>query len=183
MRISNALVFVKRVTLPAIALLMLGACTPSMRLATVGASEPALAGSYRLFLYGCSYRDEVQNLAVLVPEDSALAFSIFALPTEVKERTGLTGTAALAEARTFLQCNPLLRDTAVGRIVDAKGTTVAYEVRPQYDVIEIGSRDPVWPAYWQRNNAVTVYINVDPLVERKQQGFDDRDSTGSHEGN
>lgn len=151
-------------------LALLTACVAGTRLDTGGALPAEASGRYRLYLYGCLHPQDLENMALLVDETSALAFELFASPTSYRVEHGLTGPEALSRAEAFIHCN--IADTGrnlLRRISDPAGRTIAFEVKPLFSPLEMGRSEVLDSTYYLDNGRIRIYLTLDPWVERAQR--------------
>ncbi len=146
---------------------MLQACAPGKRLTTSAATPSDLQGTYTLMLYGCHYSDQINNIALLVDENSKYPVEIYDLATSYKVKKGVSPQQALAEADSFVRCSSYrLWQTQLLRIVDDSGGTIGFEVRPLYIPYEFGNPDVLLINYVLNEGKVRVYVRIDPDVQR-----------------
>ncbi len=171
--------------IPAILLLfaaaMLQACVPANQLVPRSASPDELSGTYTLMLYGCHYSDQINNIAILVPGGSKYPVEIFDLDTSYKLKKDVPAKQAFAEADAFVRCSTYrVWQTQLMRIPDGSGGTIGYELRPLYVPYEFGMPDVLRISYSLHENAVRVYIRIDPDVEKAiEASGGDRDSSNT----
>lgn len=154
--------------IPASALVLLLACSAgSLRLSTGPARPADMAGTYRLYLYGCRSSADIENMALLVNESSPHRFRLFTLDTAYRVRHGLSGANALDEADRFIRCSIYDTGASVLRtVLDPDGNVAAFELKPLYLWSEMGKDEVLQTDYFLRNGTITVYITLDPQVER-----------------
>ncbi len=142
-------------------------------------TEPAkpdeVSGTYSLYLYGCRYPDDLEDVAILVKEGGPFTVDIFSLPTMYKMKEDLTADQALAEAKKFVMCSVHYQQTRYSRILGPDGSVVAYEVRPLYSPIRFGMHDVLDIQYALKGSVITVYIKLDRDVEMNLRGDGHRD--------
>jgi len=149
------------------AVLLLSSCMGGKRLDIRGAVPADLQGTYTLILYGCRYPSDLENLAILYPEGGPITFEMFTLKTAYKVKKGLPADEALNQAGQFLTCSIDYWQTQLSKIVDREGAIAGYELRPLYPPYKYGGRINVLDvSYWLRDSKVTVYIRLDPDIEK-----------------
>ncbi len=159
-----------------IALSLLQGCAIGTRLQTESADLKNMAGTYDLYLYGCRYPDDTENVAILVNQNSAYPFEIFTLATRYKVKKGLSAAEALTEANAFVRCSMgSVWQTATREIVDEKGGIYGYDMRPLYMPYEIMASDLMLIDYYLNNGRVTAYITE---KTRRDDGGSSRDDRG-----
>jgi hypothetical protein len=150
-------------------------------LATKPASPSDIAGTYTLLLYGCHYPADIKDLAILVDSNSRYPVEIFDLPTSYKTKKDVAGPQALKEAEAFVRCSfKHVIGTQLRRILDDKGGTVGFEVRPLFFPLEFGQQDVLRVNYEMKGDVVRAYIRLDQDVKRaiESSGSNDRGSGG-----
>ncbi len=146
---------------------VLQACVPRNQLMTSAAGPDDVKGTYSLMLYGCHYPAQVNNVAILVAENSKYPVEIYDLDTSYKLKKDVPAQQALAEADSFVRCSTYrIWQTQLRRIPDDSGGTIGYEVRPLYIPYEFGIPDVLRISYSLQNGVVRAYIKVDPDVQR-----------------
>ena len=172
-RVRRCLIF----TAAVLAAIMLAGCSFGTRLQTDTALPADAAGTYRLYLYGCHFPDDLEIMALLVDQAAPYPFDLYVPDTSYRVNPDLSGPAALAEANTFIRCSHFdLWRTVFRRIVDPAGRTIAFELKPLYYPMQVGGDEVLLTNYTLKDGTVTVYIRLDPLLKRKN---DDRDRSYS----
>ncbi len=157
---------------------LVSGCVSGIRFSTESAGTGTIEGTFDLYLYGCRYPSDFENVAILVAADSPYPLDIYALSTRYKIKKGLTGEKALEEANAFIRCSMRgVAHSAVRRILDDKGKTFGYDVRPFYMPYEVPGSDVMLMNYFLRGGKVTAYITVFP--EFRDLGGDDGRQGGS----
>ncbi len=159
--------------------LILQACVSGTRLITKPADSSEVQGTYTLLLYGCRYADDLENMAILVQEGGPYPVEIYAPDFMYRVKKGLTAPQALDEAEKFIACSfHNLWTSTLRKVSDEAGRTIGYEVKPLYVPWEIGVPEVLLSSYSLKDGKVTVYIVLDPLVEkRKNTGDGQRDDS------
>jgi hypothetical protein len=160
-----------------IALVALQACMTGIQLRTTSADRSAISGSYTLLLYGCHYPDQIDNVAILVDENSRYPVEIYDLNTSFKVKKGVPAQQAVMEADEFVRCSfHKVWQTQISRILDDSGGTVGYEFRPLYNVTEFGAPDVLMIGYSLKDGKVRAYIRKIPAMENRDgDGRDKRE--------
>ncbi len=159
--------------------IMLQACTAGTQLRTSPAFAADVQGRYDLYLYGCHYPADIENVAILVKENNGKPFEIYSLSTSYRIVSGLSAGEAMEQAEKFVRCS--FRDvwhTKLDRIEDGAGDTLGFELRPLYMPIEFAFPDVLMTSYTLKNGSVRAYIRLDPMVERALTS----DGDGGHSG-
>jgi len=150
------------------AVLMLNSCVAGKQLDIRQAIPGDLQGTYTLILYGCRYSTDLENIAILYPEGGPITFEMYALKTAYKVEKGLPANEALKQAEQFLTCSIYHGNTQLSKIVAREGTTVGYELRSLYDPLpyQHSMTHVLDVNYRLRDSKVTVYIKLDPEIEK-----------------
>ena len=148
------------------AVLLLSSCMGGKRLDIRGAVPGDLHGIYTLIVYGCRYPSDLENLAILYPEGGPTTFDMYTLKTAYKVKKGPPADVALKQAEQFLTCSIDYWRTQLSKIVDREGVIAGYELRPLYAPYKYGTMDVLDISYWLKDSKVTVYIRLDPDIER-----------------
>lgn len=166
-------------TLGAAALLsaaLLSGCSFGTPLRADSALPAEATGSYRLYLYGCHYAADIENMALLVDESAPYRFNLYVLNTSYRTQENRSGPDALSEANTFIRCSTeTVWKTVFRRITDPAGRTIAFEVKPLYDPLRRGTDEVLVTNYALQDGTVTVYIRRNPLMRREDGGGDPRE--------
>jgi hypothetical protein len=157
--------------------LSLSACTSmgGSHLKITSAKPSEVTGTYTLFLYGCRYPDDLENVALLDKEGNPYAVEIYAPDSRYKVKTGLSAEEALKQAEQFVKCSVHYQQTRFSKILDPMGDIVGYEARGLYSPIRFGMYDVLDVQYVARDNKIVVYIKLDPAVEKQLRNEGDRD--------
>lgn len=156
------------------------ACIPGKQLISKEAQPSQVAGTYSLLLYGCHYPAQLENVAILVKDDSRYPLEIYDIDTSYKVKKGLTAQQALAEAEAFVRCSAYsIWQVALREIPDDSGGAIGYEMRPLYSPLDFGFPDVLLISYALKDGKVWAYIRLDPALERERDSFDSRDSGAS----
>ena len=145
-------------------------------LRTVEAKPSEVAGTYTLFLYGCRYPDDLENVAILDKEGYPYTFDIYAPASRYKIKSGLSADKALREAEQFVSCSAHYQQSRLSAISDPSGNIIGYEVRPLYSPIRFGMYDVLNIQYANKDGRIIVYIKLDPTVEMEIRDEGGRDT-------
>ena len=158
----------------------LQACMTGIQLRTTSADRSAISGTYTLLLYGCHYPDQIDNVAILVADNSRYPVEIYDLDTSFKVKKGVPAQQAVMEADAFVRCSfHNVWQTQISRILDDSGGTMGYEFRPLYQVTEFGTPDVLMIGYSLNDGKVRAYIKKIPAMEDRDR--DGRDTRESHQ--
>jgi hypothetical protein len=145
------------------------------------AGPAGIQGTYTVFFYGCRYPDDIENMAVLVDESGPYPVELYAPAFMYKEKKGMAASQALAEANTFITCSfHKTWQSRFRKIPDANGRTIGYELKPLYVPWEIGVPEVLLSSYALKDGKVTVYIELDPLLKRRNEGGSGNNSSDMH---
>lgn len=141
-------------------------CALGNRLDIKTAVASDLTGSFDLILYGCTYHDDFETIAILAKEDGPYVFEPYAPDYNYRVIKGVPAKDALAQAQKLVNCHNAFHRAQLGRLVDAKGDTLGFEVRPLYLFFVFGFDDPLSTDYRIKDGKVVVKIRLLPSVER-----------------
>ena len=155
----------------------LQSCMAGMQLSTTSADRTRISGTYTLLLYGCHYPDQIENVAILVNENSRYPLEIYDLDTSFKVKKGVPAQQAIAEAEAFVRCSfHSVWQTQVSAIMDERGGSIGYEFRPLYAVTEFGMPDVLLISYSLKDGKVRASIRKSPEMEdRRGDGRDNHE--------
>ena len=152
----------------------LSSCMTGVELRARPADRRLISGTYTLYLYGCHYPDQADNVAILVDENGKFPIEIFDLDTSYIVKKGVPAQQALAEADAFVRCSTHgIWQIWVARIPETGIGAIGYEVRPLYQPHEFGVSDIMTIRYRLIDGKVRVYINKAPELERMPGVRDD----------
>jgi hypothetical protein len=154
----------------AVLAMTLGSCALGNRLDIKSTAESTVTGNYTLILYGCSYQDDLESVAILAKEGGPYVFDIFAPDFNYRTVKGVPAKEALEVARKFVGCNPAFHRAQLGELVDAKGDVLGYEIRPLYLPFVFGIDDVLDTDYRIKDGKVVVKIRLLPSVEKMLSG-------------
>lgn len=123
-------------------------------------------GVFTLILYGGRGPNDVEALAILDIEGDQYTFEPYAPEFDYKVKKGLSEKDALDNAYKFISYNPAFWRSQLSKIVDEKGNTIGYELRPLYMPFVYGISDVLEVYYSLKDGKVKVYIRIIPSVER-----------------
>jgi hypothetical protein len=167
----NALRNLLMITSQLVLIFTLQGCIAGTQLIPKSADPAGLKGTYTLLLYGCRYPDDIENMAILVDEAGPYPVELYAPDFMYKVKRGIPAAQALAEAEAFITCGfHKTWQSRFRKISDATGGTIGYELKPLYVPWEIGIPEVLLSSYSLKNGKVTVYIELDPLLKRRNEG-------------
>ncbi len=156
--------------LPLLIALSCLACTPGIRLNTMGARDSEVAGTYTMILYGCNYPDDLHTIAFLDKEGDSYSFDPYTPAFNYRVVKGVEPKDALAVARRFVSCNTSFNNSQLSRIVAPDGATLGYEVRPLYHPFTYGVDDVLYTDYRLKGDKVVITVSIVPSVKRMLEG-------------
>ena len=128
------------------------------------ASAADVQGTFTLLLYGCSFRDDLANIAVFDREGDPYSFEIRAPDTSFTRKAGLRGAEAMREAERFVRCNIRSERSQLRRVLSPAGAAIGFELRPLYPVTAFGKDDVLDVRYVMKNRTVIVHVGLDRAV-------------------
>ncbi len=152
-------------------------CAMGNRLDRQAAVESDLTGGFDLILYGCNFHDDFETIAILAKEGGPYVFEPYAPDYKYFVIRGVPAKVALVQAERFANCNTAFHRAQLSRLVDAKGDTLGFEVRPLYYFFVFGFDDALTTDYRIKDGKVVVKIRLLPSVERmlSDGGSQDKD--------
>ncbi len=156
---------------------LLSSCaTPGVRLDTGPAHEADMAGSYTLILYGGNFLGDLETIALLDKEGDEYTFEPYAPDFKYKAIKGVPAKDAFHYAEMFVTDHPDAYQIKFSRVIDPKGETIGYEVRPLYRSFTYGIDDVLDVDYRLREGGkVIVWITLKPSIRRMLEGDSERD--------
>jgi hypothetical protein len=152
---------------PLLLSLVLASCAAGTRLRTEAVSQSDIRGTFRLYLYGCRHPKDLETMALIVDEQVPEQIELYVSATSYRVREHVPAEEALRLAAAFFACSIHDRgQTVMRRIVSASGRTLAYELKPLYERLEFGKDEVLLSTYSQTGSRVTVYLQLDPQVDR-----------------
>lgn len=147
--------------------LVLASCAPGTHLRTEAVGQTDIRGTFRLYLYGCRHPKDLETMALIVDEQVPEQFELYVSVTSYRVREHVPAEDALRQAASFFTCSIYDHgQTVMRRIVNASGRTLAYELKPLYEQLEFGKDEVLLSTYSQTGSRVTVYLQLDPQVDR-----------------
>lgn len=124
-------------------------------------------GAFSLILYGGRYFSDVETVAILDLEGDQYTLEPFAPEFDYRIKKGLQAGEALHDAEAFISRHHLFSHSQLVKILDGKGSTVGYELRPLYRPHAFGDFDLIDVDYWLKDGRIKVTVRVKPHVERQ----------------
>lgn len=136
-------------------------------LKTLQASPSEVTGTFSLILYGGRYADDLETVAILVPDGGQYIFEPFAPDFDYKIKKGLQAREALTQAEKFVSFHNSFWQSQLSKIIDNKGATIGFELRPLYLPFNYGVSDILDVNYFiKEKGKVKVTIQLIPSVEK-----------------
>ena len=133
-------------------------------LKTEEARAAEVTGVYTLILYGGRHINDLETIAILDKEGDSYEFEPYAPKFDYKVKKGVAAGDALNEARKFVNFHNAFWRSQLTKILDIKGDTIGYEVRPLYYPF-VYSRDDILEVYYRlKDSKVIVDIRLIPEV-------------------
>lgn len=139
-----------------------------------------VTGTFTLVLYGARYSNDLETIAFLDKEGDEYEFEPYAPEFDYKVKKGVSGADALREARKFVSFHNAFWRSQLSKILDGKGNTIGFEVRPLYLPFIYGRDDLLEVNYEIKSGKVIAYIRLTPQVFNNR--FFSGDQPGSTSG-
>jgi len=137
------------------------------RLTTEKAKIDDVSGTFTLILYGGRFADDLETIAILDFEGDQYTFEPYAPEFDYRIKKGVQAKKAIEEVEKFVSFHNAFWRSQLSRIIDNKGNTIGYELRPLYLPVTYGISDLLEVHYWlEEDNKVKVTIRLIPSVER-----------------
>ena len=133
-------------------------------LKTEQAKDDEVTGTFTLILYGGRHINDLETVALLDKEGDQYEFEPYAPEFDYKVRKGVSAVDALKEARRFVSFHSAFWRSQLSKILDEKGNTIGYEVRPLYRPFIYGRADLIDVYYRIKDGKVIIYIKLTPDV-------------------
>jgi hypothetical protein len=148
-------------------------------LRTEEANPEEMKGSFTLILYGGSYLDDLETIALLDFEGDQYVLEPFAPDFDYRMKKGVLAQEAFKEAEKFVNFHPSFWRSQLSRILDKEGKVIGYEVRPLYRPFTFGISDVLDVNYWLKEKGrVKVTIKLIPSIEKNKLPGGDAGSAG-----
>jgi hypothetical protein len=134
-------------------------------------TEPAtvgeIKGMFSVILYGGSYTDDLETVALLDIDGDQYIFEPFAPEFDYVIKKGLSAEEAVAAAEKFVKFHSSFWKIKLSKIIDSEGKILGFEVKPLYFPFFHGTSDLLDIYYWpQKGGKIKVTIKLIPSVER-----------------
>ena len=142
-----------------------------LRTEWVNASD--VTGTFTVIFYGGNYFNDLHTIAFLDSEGDQYTFEPYAPEFEYRVLKGLSAKEALDKVEQFVSTmgNCFLR-SQLSKVIDKKGKTIGYELRPYYNPICYGLSDVLDVSYWEKGGKVVIRIKLYPTVEKQFESGD-----------
>jgi len=128
-------------------------------LRTESATGQEIAGVYTLILRGGTSANDVKTIAILAKEGTPYSFEVFQPEFEYRIIKGVPAEEALERAEKFVRFHPDFWKIQLSKILDEKGSTIGYEVRPLYNPTVYDNKFDLPDVYYKiTDHKVIVYI-------------------------
>lgn len=137
-----------------------------------------VSGTFTLILYGSRHLNDIETVAILDLEGDPYTFEPFAPEFDFIVKRGIPAKEAMIEAERFVSWHSSFYRSQLSRVIDDRGNTIGYELRPLYDPLTFGITDVMDVDYTLRDSRVRAMIRLKPSVERQLRDGDgpkDRD--------
>ncbi|UCE79205.1 MAG: hypothetical protein JSV13_00775 [Nitrospiraceae bacterium] len=157
----------------ALAVLLVKTYVGGKNLITKSAETSEITGTYRLILYGAGHGNDMGTVAILDKEDDLYTIDLHAPPHRYSTKKNLSAKEALEEAKGFISWHYLFQSYQLRKVMDERGTAIAYEMRPLYRPETFGVDDIIETNYTLKKRKVSVSVALLPSVEQiVEQGAD-----------
>jgi hypothetical protein len=149
-------------------LFMLSSCAGGQHIRTKSIKNAEqITGIFTLILYGASYLDDIETIAILDLEGDGYEFLPFTPEYNFKTIKGVKDREAFEKALHHVSFHHNYRHTRIKKIIDRGGTTIGYELRPLYQEFTYGFSDLLRVYYTLlQNGRIKVNVELNPLMEK-----------------
>lgn len=133
-------------------------------LKTEKASADEITGLFTLVMYGGRHINDLETAAFLDKEGDQYEFEPYAPEFDYKIKKGIQAEEALKQAKKFVSFHNAYWHSQLSRILDEKGNTIGYELRPLYYPFVYGRDDLLEIYYRIKGNKVIVEIRLTPDI-------------------
>jgi len=165
----------KKVLIKIFLLFLLSGCAFSLigsGLETKPVKKSDIEGTFTVILYGANHMNDLKTIAILDREGDEYEFEPYAPEFEYRVKKNLTSKDAITEAEKFVSWHHSFNRIWLSKIIDPKGRTIGYEVRPLYYPWDFGFSDVLDIDYFIDGKKVFIRINLIDAVERQLSGED-----------
>jgi hypothetical protein len=147
-------------------------------LQTLSANPEDMHGTFTLLAFGRRHGNDLETVVIFDAEGDGYYFDLFAPDFDYKIMKGMSAKAAYKRAVEFVSFHHAFSRTRLIRILNSKGKTIGFELRPLYRPFVFGRSDLLDVFYWPKEEGrIKVTIRLIPMVERTFfKGTDVRDS-------
>ena len=139
--------------------------------------EQSIKGIYNLIIYSNSFINDPETFIILDVADDNTKIVPYAPSFQFKVHEKLDEKQALKIVHEILGDSANISSIKCTQIKDGE-SIVGYELKPIYFPWIYGIMEPLDTVYKKENNTITVFIKLNPIVER-QIYFQNGDSAGS----
>lgn len=127
---------------------------------------PAPTGVFTVILHGGSHGNDLTTVAFLDIEGDDITFEPFRPDFEYKKIPSLQAGEALNRAEAFIKNHHAYSGSVLKKIVNSRGVTLGYEMRPLYQAVSVGAADVLDIHYVLKGGKVVISITLKPEIER-----------------
>ena len=139
----------------------------SRPLSTLSANPEDMHGTFTLLAFGRRHGNDLETVVIFDAEGDGYHFDLFAPDFDFKIMKGMSSTAAYKRALEFVSFHYAFSHTRLIRILNRKGETIGFELRPLYRPFVFGRSNILDVFYWPKEEGqVKVTIRLIPMVER-----------------
>ena len=150
----------------------------SRPLPTLSANPEDMKGTFTLLAFGRRHGNDLETVVIFDAEGDGYHFDLFVPDFDFKIMKGMPSKAAYKRALDFVNFHYAFSHTRLISILNTKGETIGFELRPLYRPFVYGRSDLLDVFYWPKEEGrVKVTIRLIPMFERTLfEGSDGRDS-------
>jgi hypothetical protein len=139
----------------------------SRPLPTLSANPEDIQGTFTLLAFGRRHGNDLETVVIFDTEEDGYHFDLFAPDFDFKIMKGISSKAAYKRALEFVSFHYAFSHTQLIRILNTKGETIGFELRPLYRPFVYGRSNILDVFYWPKEEGrVKVTIRLIPSVER-----------------
>jgi hypothetical protein len=151
--------------------LLLSSCATGKPLTVKGTADIDTTGTYSVILYGHNFSNDLETVVILTKEGGPYTFDVFAPDFRYRIKKGVAAKDALEIAEKFAAFHPDFQRFRFSSILDDKGETIAYELRPLYTSLTYGFSDVLDIDYrLLKEGTVRITIRLKDSVEKQLMG-------------
>ncbi len=132
--------------------------------------EKTIAGTFTAILYGGSYSNDFETIAVLDVENDEYTFEPYTSEFNYTLKKHLSAEEAIKEAMHFVSDHGSFINAHLSKVMNSDGSVLGYEVRPLYLPLRYGLADVLDVSYLLKGEKVTIYLYLKPFIRRPEEG-------------